>query len=110
MGAAEDVARSFIDPNDKIVVYEGASKNLFPWAQLNNGGWHAWDLRGWVRQLVWDLLRFQKPSDKAKGEVDVPWGLRDSVTRQHLVAEQNNWMLQKLCEANDIDLDEMPGS
>ena len=109
----DDVMKAMFDPGDKIVVYEGADKAHFPWAQLANGGWWAWDLRGWVRQLVWDLLRFQKPVDKKiTGDFDpaLPWGLRDQITRIHLLQEQNNWMLRKLMDANKLPTTGMPGA
>ena len=32
------------------------------------------------------------------------------MSRQHLLAEQNNFMLRKLCEATKIDLKGMPGA
>lgn len=110
MGAAEDVAAQFINDRDKIKVYDGAGKNDgFTWAQLPDAGWWAWDIRGWIKALVWDLLRFQKPIDFKTGDPSKKWGARDSLSRQHLLAEQNNFMLRKICRHYGIDLDEMPG-
>lgn len=90
MAAIDDVNRQFINPDDANPLYEGSgnTKKVF-------------DLRGMIKYITWDLLRFQNVLGN-------PWGLRDSVTRQHLLAEQNNFMLRKLCEANGIDLKEMP--
>lgn len=100
MGAAEDVARQFIAEDN--VLYEGHP----------SGAKRVPDLRAMIKYLSWDLLRFQRPRD-LKGtnsaSVNGPWGLRDSVTRQHLIAEQNNYMLRKLCEDQIIDLTGMPG-
>ncbi|UOW92923.1 hypothetical protein SEA_LEOPARD_45 [Mycobacterium phage Leopard] len=98
MGAAEDVVKQFIAETNTL--YEGHP----------NGSVKVPDLRAMIKYLSWDLLRFQKPAAAATGDVKSFWGLRDSVTRQHLVAEQNNYMLRKLCEANGIDLSGMPGT
>ena len=110
MATPDDVQNQLLNAGDKIKVYDGAGKNDgFSWAQLPDAGWWAWDLRGWVRQLTWDLLRFQRPSDAKDGSPTTKYGLRDSVNRQHLLAEQNNFMLKALCKANKIDLSGMPG-
>jgi hypothetical protein len=92
-------------------MYDGATADDFP-GPHGNGSWHAWDIRGWLNRMVWDYLRFQdwttynktKPNPKSNR-----WGMRDSVSRQHNIAEQNNYMLRKLCEAAKIDLSGMPG-
>ncbi len=99
MGAAEDVAAQFI--NEENVLYEGHPK----------GAKRVRDLRAMIKYITWDLLRFQRPSATKGGhtQVGVPWGMRDSVNRQHLVAEENNFMLRKLCEKNNIDLTGMLG-
>lgn len=100
MGAAEDVARQFIA--EENVLYEGHP----------NGAKRVPDLRAMIKYLSWDLLRFQRPADLRgtnKDSVNGRWGLRDSATRQHLVAEQNNWMLRQLCEKAGIDLSGLPG-
>lgn len=100
MGAAEDVAGQFINPGDSNTLYEGSGspKRLI-------------DLRSMIKYITWDLLRFQKPADrKSDSDVTTPWGMRDSLSRQHLVAEQNNFMLRKLCKAYEVDLTGMPGS
>lgn len=45
-------------PADAITLYEGAEK-----AKNGFAPWRAWDLRGPVLKLAWDLLRFRKLSD-----------------------------------------------
>ncbi|MDR3662035.1 MAG: hypothetical protein P4L86_16910 [Mycobacterium sp.] len=96
--------------DDAIVIYDGADRADFPWAKLPNGGWWAWDLRGSILTFTHDLLRFQKPTDHATDDPTKPVGLRDSVSRQHLLTEQNNFMLRKLCAGMHIDLTGMPGT
>ena len=97
MSAADDVRAQFIAENNEL------------YAGHPNGSVRVPDLRAMIKYITWDLLRFQKPKVFTGGAVEGAWGLRDSVSRQHLVAEQNNFMLRKLCEANDIDLTGMPG-
>jgi hypothetical protein len=103
MGAAEDVAGQFINDRDKITVYEG----LPPQAPGKFGSWVAWDIRTFTKMVCKDLLRFQKPSAFANGTINDLWGLRDSVSRQHLIAEQNNIMLRAIVKHLKIDLDDL---
>lgn len=99
MTAIDDVNKQFLDPADKIKVYDGAGKDDgFTWAQEKTFGWWAWDLRGFVKQLCWDLLRFHKISDFSSGDTSKKWGLRDSISRIHYLAEENNQLLKKLLE------------
>lgn len=95
MGAAEDVRAQFIA--EQNVLYEGSDKPV-----------RVPDLRAMIKYITWDLLRFQKPANFKDGSTTRAVGLRDSVSRQALVAEQNNYMLRKLCEASKIDLSGMP--
>lgn len=95
MGAAEDVRAQFIAETNTL--YEGSSNpKKLP------------DLRAMIKYITWDLLRFQKPKDFTDADTSHAVGLRDSVSRQHLLAEQNNWMLRKLCKTADVDLTGMP--
>lgn len=103
MGAAEDVALQFINQGDPNELYAGRPA----------GSTKVIDIRGMIKFITWDLLRFQRPTDLPGSNSDSAsgsWGMRDSVSRQHLVAEQNNFMLRKLCAANNIDLTDLPGS
>lgn len=95
MAAIDDVNRQFINPGDANTLYEGGDSPR-----------KVFDLRGMVKYITWDLLRVQRPKDRATGSVSVGWGLRDSVTRQHYIAEQNNLMLKALCEASGIEIPE----
>jgi hypothetical protein len=90
MAAIDDVNRQFINPDDANPLYDGSGNTKM-----------VIDLRGMIKYLSWDFTRFQKVLGTA-------WGMRDSITRQHLLAEQNNFMLRKLCEASKIDLKDMP--
>jgi hypothetical protein len=105
LAAIDDVNLQFVNAADKIKMYDGATKS-----EAGFDAWWAWDIRGWLNRLTWDLLRFQKPANYKDGNVGKPWGLRDSVSRQQLVAEQNLFVLRKLAEANKIDLTGMPGT
>lgn len=112
MAAIDDVNLQFINPGDKIKLYDGATADDFP-GPNGQGAWQAWDIRGWLNRAVWDLLRFQDWTTYTKQQPNPKsnrWGLRDQVSRQHLLAEQNNFMLRKLCEATKIDLKGMPGA
>lgn len=97
MGAAEDVRAQFIAETNTL--YEGSSNpKKLP------------DLRAMIKYITWDLLRFQPPKNFTDGDVSKPIGLRDSLSRQHLLAEQNNWMLRKLCEKQGVSLEGLPGA
>jgi hypothetical protein len=58
-------------------MYQGAT-------QAKNGfaPWKAWDLRGPILKLAWDLLRFF-PLEYGRPNPDdtVPYGMRDSIAR-----------------------------
>lgn len=99
-------------PSDAIIMFDGAPKSIFPWAQLVNGGWWAWDMRGIVFTFVHDLLRFQKPGDaKLAGTFNpsMPWGLRDQINRTHLLAEQNQQILIAIAKAANVDISAIVG-
>lgn len=109
MADAKTILDELWDDNDRIKVYDGAGKeDGFTWAQLPDAGWWAWDLRGWVKQLAWDLLRFQKPSAFSHGDIDKKWGMRDSITRVHFLAEQNNKILRRLAGHAGVDISDLP--
>jgi hypothetical protein len=75
-------------PPDTITMYEGATQ-FKPW--------RAWDVRGWLNRLVWDLLRFQKVDDHAPpADRTQPLGLRDTVTTVWFLTDQNNKLLKAI--------------
>jgi hypothetical protein len=75
-------------PPDTITMYEGATQ-FKPWK--------AWDVRGWLNRLVWDLLRFQKLDDHAPpADRTQPLGLRDTVTTIWFLTDQNNKLLKAI--------------
>jgi hypothetical protein len=103
MANPDDVMRELNNNGDLCVVYDGA-QGLFP-----EGGRRTGSLRYTVFKLVWDFLRFQKLSDFKTFDVSAAHGMRDQVSRSSLMAEQNNFMLRKLCAAAKVDLTGMPG-
>lgn len=108
MGAAEDVAGQFFGAGsqDQCTIYDG-----FPQARAGVFGWfRVPDIRAVVFTLAHDLLRGLVPQDRA-GQLDisVPWGFRDSVSVQHMLAVQNNWLLTELAKAGKVDVTKMPG-
>jgi hypothetical protein len=111
VAAIDDVNLQFINPSDKINMYDGATADDFP-GPTGAGSWQAWDMRGWLNRLTWDLLRFQDWTKYGKSMPNPKsnrWGFRDSVTRQHCIAEQNNYMLRKICAQLKIDITGIPG-
>lgn len=79
-------------PGDTIFLYDGA-------VQAKNGfsPWKAWDIRGWLNRLVWDLLRFQViDSGKPNPDRTVPYGLRDTVSAIWYLTDQNNQLLKAI--------------
>jgi GH25 family lysozyme M1 (1,4-beta-N-acetylmuramidase) len=97
MANADDVNRQLDDPNDKVVIYEGS-----PFAHP------GWTIRDWVRTLVWDLTRFQKPGDaRFKANPDAVWGLRDAVSSLQRQVNQNNVMLKRLLDQQEIKHDDL---
>jgi hypothetical protein len=101
-------------PDDAIVLCDGADPADFPWAHSLGGGkvglgW-SWDLRGALLPFIHDLFRWLRPTDAASGDPTKLWGMRDSVNRQHLLAEQNNYLLKALAQKAGIDISKMPGA
>jgi hypothetical protein len=90
-------------PADAITLYEGADK-----AKNGFTPWRAWDLRGPLLKLCWDLLRFQVPA-KPNPDPTVPVGLRDSVNAILFLSNQNNKILRKLAEVGKVDISEIVG-
>ena len=90
-------------PADTIVVYQGANPK-------RNGftPWPAWDLRGWVRQLTWDLLRFRL-IDEGKPNADrtLPLGMYDMIVRNLFQTDRNEKMLRRICEKLEIDVSDL---
>jgi hypothetical protein len=87
-------------PPDAITMYDGAipAKNGF-------GPWKAWDLRGWLNRLVWDLLRFQTiDSGKPNADRTVPYGLRDTVSAIWYLTDQNNQLLKSIATKVGADM------
>jgi len=94
-------------PNDAIIMFDGAPRSIFPWAKLTNGGWWAWDVRSVLLTFAHDLLRFQKPGDaKLIGTFNpaMPWGLRDQINRIHLLAEQDHQILVAIAAKTGTDI------
>jgi hypothetical protein len=90
-------------PSDAITMYQGADP-------VRNGfsPWKAWDLRGPILRLAWDLLRFQVMGyGKMPADLTTPIGLRDSVNVILNMTWQNNQILQRLCKAGDIDISDI---
>ena len=90
-------------PADTIVVYQGADSK-------RNGftPWSAWDLRGWVRQLTWDLLRFRL-IDEGKPNPDrtLPMGMYDHICRISFQTDRSEQMLKRICEKLEIDVTDL---
>jgi hypothetical protein len=105
MADANSVMLELNNNGDLVVVYDGA-QGLFP-----EGGRRTGSLRYSIFKLVWDFLRFQKPGDFLgwKFDPNTPVGMRDVVSRQYVLAVQNNAMLRALCQANKIDVSKLPG-
>lgn len=99
--------------NDAIVLCDGADPADYPWAkQLGGGkiGWYwAWDVRGALLPFIHDFYRWLRPTDAKTSDPTKTTGMRDSVNRQHLLAEQNNFMLKAICTEMKIPLTGMPG-
>jgi hypothetical protein len=90
-------------PPDAITVYQGADpeKNGF-------SPWKAWDIRGPLLRLMWDLLRFQQmPAGKMPTDLTTPIGLRDSVNVILRQTNQNYQILQRICEVGKIDISDI---
>jgi len=90
-------------PADAITMYQGADKTKNGFAS-----WDAWDLRGPVLRLAWDLLRFQQmPYGKMPADLTTPIGLRDSVNVILNMTWQNNQILQRMAKVADIDISDI---
>jgi hypothetical protein len=92
-------------PPDAIEVYAGADpvKNGFK-------SWIAWDVRGPLLRLMWDLLRFQQmPRGKMPADLTTPIGLRDSVNVILNMTYQNNQILQRLAKQANINISDILG-
>ena len=91
-------------PSDAITVYEGTDPT-----KGQKFSFRAWDLRGPILKLTWDLLRFQKvdnghlPADRT-----TPVGLRDSVNIILRLTDQNNTILRRLAAASKVDISDLP--
>ena len=88
-------------PPDAITVYDGADP-----AKGQNFSFRAWDLRGPILRIVWDLLRFRKIGDGKQFGADatVPHGLYDWVLYTAYLTNQNNQILRKLAQVGNIDI------
>lgn len=95
-------------PDDAIIVYEGASNQWYDWAHGPNGGWSAWDMRGWLRQLTWDLLRF-RPLTEASVDApeDKPLGLWDAVLVNAKVNQRNSRILGRIADNLGVDISDL---
>lgn len=90
-------------PSDAIQMYQGADA-------IKNGfkPWTAWDLRGPILRLCWDLLRFQVMGfGKMPADLTTPIGLRDSVNVILNMTYQNNLMLQRMAKVAGIDVSDI---
>lgn len=96
MAAIDDVDIQLVDPNDPIILYEGAPKGI---------SFSGFDMRKWLRFVAWDLLRFH-PVDLFKGAYDpaAEWGLRDEITRTHYLLELVNAKVDRLAKAAGVDV------
>ncbi|OMC55361.1 hypothetical protein A5747_13275 [Mycobacterium sp. IS-836] len=90
------------NPADTIIVYEGAT-------QADNGftPWKAWDLRGWVRTLVHDLLRFRAMSEGKPDGKTIKRGLYDWIVRIAYQTDQNNAILRRIAAAQKVDISDL---
>jgi hypothetical protein len=88
---------------DTITVYDGTST-----AKGQNFAFRAWDLRGPILKLCWDLLRFQVVDNgKLPADRTTPVGLRDSVNIILRDVDQNNTMLRRICAQLKIDVSDL---
>jgi hypothetical protein len=91
------------NPADTITVYDGADpkKNGF-------APWRAWDLRGWVRQLTWDLLRFRAIDDgKPNADRTVKLGLWDAVLRTVFQVDRQDEVLKRIAAKIGVDVSDL---
>jgi hypothetical protein len=92
-------------PIDAITLYEGAT-------QAKNGftPWAAWDLRGPILKMAWDLLRFQLPAKVTPLDPTVPIGLRDSINHILVQTQENNLILRRLAKTGNVDISDITGA
>jgi hypothetical protein len=95
-------------PSDAVIMYKGATKEFFPWAQLPNGGYWAWTLRGMFLTFISDLLRVMVPQAPT-GVTGQPYGFRDSVNSTLFLAEQNNQILRAIAAKTGTDISSIVG-
>ena len=91
------------EPADAITVYEGAD----PVTEFKP--WRAWDLRGPLLKLCWDLLRFQLIESGKPVARTLPRGLRDTITHIWFTTEQNNQILRRLAKVGNVDHSDITG-
>lgn len=110
MATADDVQRELFPPmvnghppTDAIVVYQNADPKRNGFAP-----WTAWDLRGWIRQLTWDLLRFRL-IDEGKPNPDrtLPMGMYDHIMRVAYQTDRNEKILRRIAEHLEIDISDL---
>jgi hypothetical protein len=88
---------------DTITVYDGTST-----AKGQNFAFRAWDLRGPILKLAWDLLRFMVVDNgKLPADRTMPVGLRDSVNITLRTVDQNNTMLRRICKSLSVDISDL---
>ena len=93
------------EPADAITVYDGADP-----AKGQKFAFRAWDLRGPLLKLAWDLLRFQLiDNGKLPPDRKTPLGLRDSVNIILRTTDQNNAILQRLAASAKVDISDITG-
>lgn len=107
MADASDVMNQlFPPPNpwDTITVYDGADPQRNGFAP-----WRAYDMRGWLRQLTWDLLRFRGIDEGRPGkDRTLKIGLYDLICRIAYQTDQNNELLRRITTKLDIDVLDLP--
>jgi len=88
-------------PADAINIYDGAS--VANGAGFNS--WKAWDMRSWLNRLTWDLLRFQPIAyGRPNPNRNIPYGMRDAVTRIMYQTDQNNRILRAIAAKTNTDI------
>lgn len=91
------------NPSDTIVVYAGADpvKNGF-------ASWKAWDMRGWLRTLTSDLLRFRAIDDgKPNADRTVKLGLWDAVLRTLFQVDRQDAILKRIAAKVGADISDL---
>jgi hypothetical protein len=107
MATADDVQKqlggpgSQANPSDTITVYDGADPKVNGFAP-----WRAWDMRGWLRTLTWDLLRFRPLSD-GKPVPGIKRGLFDWILQIAYQTDQNNTILRRIAAKQGVDVSDL---